>query len=162
MPRVRGSFRFVPLAAVLCAIGFFMAASGIFISGIGIYEDEVLFAPTLYHPQESLSPLKILGHFFPTMLMSYVGADKVYLYGAILKGFAPSVWSLRVPVVLMGVLTLWLLFVAVRRLTNDYLAAALACLLATDPLFLLTTTLDWGPAGKRITWFWYGPGLSYF
>jgi hypothetical protein len=158
MPRVRFSFRFVPLAvretsgavgAVLCAIVFFTVSAGIFISGIGIYEDEVLFAPALYHPQESLGPLKFAGHFFPTMLLSYVGADKAYLYWAILKGVAPSAWSLRVPVVLMGVLTVWLLFVAVRRLTNDYVAAALACLLATDPLFLLTTTLDWGPVAVQ-------------
>ncbi len=158
MPRVSGPFGFVrspvrsssgPVLAVLCAIVFFIASASIFISGVGIYEDEVLFAPAIYHPQESLSPLKLLGHFFPTMLLSYLGADKAYLYGLILKGFAPSAWSLRLPVVFMGVVTLWLLFLAMRQFTNDYLAAALACLLATDPLFLLTTTLDWGPVAVQ-------------
>ena len=158
MQRVLEPFRFVLIGlretsrsvrAVVCAMLFFAAAASIFISGFGIYEDEVLFAPAIYHPGECRSFLKILGHDFPTMLMSYLGADKVYLYGAILKVATPSVWSLRLPMVFVGVLTVWLLFVAVRQITNDYVAAALACLIATDPVFLLTTTLDWGPVAVQ-------------
>ncbi len=38
-------------------------------------------------------------------------------------------------------LSLWLVFVAARRLTNDRVAAALVCLLASDPMFLLCTTM---------------------
>jgi hypothetical protein len=158
MQRVVARFRLVLIGvretpgavwAVVCAIVFFAASAGIFMRGIGIYEDEVLFAPAIYHPGDCRSFLKLFGHDFPTMLMSYLGADKVYLYGVILKVVAPSAWSLRLPVVFMGALTLWLLFVTVRRFTNDYVAATLACLIATDPVFLLTTTLDWGPVAVQ-------------
>jgi hypothetical protein len=135
--------------AVVGAMVFFAASASIFIRGFGIYEDEVSFAPAIYHPGESRSFLKILGHDFPSMLMSYLGADKVYLYGVILKVVPPSPWSLRLPVVFAGALTIWLIFVTVRRFTNDCVAATLACLIATDPVFLLTTTLDWGPVAVQ-------------
>jgi endoglucanase len=135
--------------AVAGALVFFAACACLFVSGMGIYEDEVLFVYSFYHPTESIFPIELLGHQFPTMILSYLGAEKAYLYWPILKGFAPSVWSLRLPVVLIGALTAWLLFVAVRRFTADYVAAALACLIATDPIFLLTTTLDWGPVALQ-------------
>lgn len=134
---------------VICALLFFAGAASVFIPAIGIEEDEVLFAPAIYHPAESADSLNILSHQFPTMLMSYVGADKTYLYAAILRRVPPSAWSLRLPVVFMGVLTVWLLFVGVRRFTNEYVAAALACLIATDPVFMLTTTFDWGPVAVQ-------------
>ncbi len=135
--------------AVLLSFLFFAGAASVFVPAIGIEEDEVLFAPAIYRPTEAMDSVVILGHRFPTMLMSYVGADKTYLYKAILTHARPSLWTLRIPAVLLGIITIWLLFIAVRRFTNDYVAAVLACLIATDPLFLLTTTFDWGPVAVQ-------------
>ena len=42
-------------------------------------------------------------------------------------------------------LTLWVFFLAVRRLTDEWIALALVWLVATDATFLFTTTFDWGP-----------------
>jgi hypothetical protein len=135
--------------AVIFALMFFALSAAVFIPAIGIREDEVFFAPTMFHPEKSAYSVKIGHSYFPDMLNSYVGADKSYLYKPILKRIRPSAWTLRVPVVLIGVINLWLLFVAVRRFTNEYVAAALACVIATDPLFMLTTALDWGPVAVQ-------------
>ncbi len=131
--------------AVILAMLFFAGSASFFVPKIGIEEDEVLFVPAIYHPASADSSVKIMGARFPLMLMSYVGADKTYLYSPILNRVRPSAWSLRLPMVFIGALTIWVLFTGVRRFTNEYVAAALACLIATDPLFLLTTTFDWGP-----------------
>lgn len=123
----------------------FVVAACIFIPAIGTEDDELLFVPPAYWPGAALSSLSFFGHRIPTMLMSYVGADKTLLYEPLLHRFPPSVWLLRLPPVLIGVLTLWIFFVALRRLTDEWIALAFVWVLATDAIFLLTTTFDWGP-----------------
>jgi 4-amino-4-deoxy-L-arabinose transferase-like glycosyltransferase len=140
-----GQIRIGSAAGVVAgALMFFAGAACLFIPKIGIEADEVLFVPPVYH-YAAVGSVKIGRHQLPTMLMSYVGADKTWLLAAIIKAIPPSTWSLRLPAVLIGILSLWLLFATVRRLANDRVAAALVCLLATDPMFLLSTTMDWGP-----------------
>jgi hypothetical protein len=128
----------------MAAIFFFIVTACVFIPHIGIEEDEVLFAPSIYQPVPEYS-LQIAGRFIPLMLVDYTGADKIYLYAAILKVMRPTLWALRLPMVLAGALSLWFLFSAARRFTGEYIAIALVWLIAADPIFLLTTTFDWGP-----------------
>jgi glycosyltransferase involved in cell wall biosynthesis len=54
--------------AVICALLFFAVSASIFVPAIGIEGDEVLFVPTLYHPEQAAYSVKILGHSFPKML----------------------------------------------------------------------------------------------
>ncbi len=84
----------IPL--VVAALAFFAGAACVFIPGIGIEADEVLFVPPVYH-YAAMGSIKVGRHQLPAMLMTYVGADKTYLFTAIIKAIQPSVWSLRIP-----------------------------------------------------------------
>lgn len=137
----------VPVPTLLCilAIQLFIVVACIFIPAIGTEDDELLFVPPAYWPGIAVGSVGFFGRRIPTMLMTYVGADKTLLYSALLHHLPPSVWLLRLPPVFIGALTLWVLFLTVRRLTDEWIALALVCLLATDVTFLFTTTFDWGP-----------------
>lgn len=79
------------------------------------------------------------------MLMSYLGTAKTWLYALVFHFWRPGIWSLRVPPVLLGALTLFLLYRLVNRVCDRRTAFAVTMLLATDATFVLTTTFDWGP-----------------
>jgi 4-amino-4-deoxy-L-arabinose transferase-like glycosyltransferase len=79
------------------------------------------------------------------MLMSYVGALKAWIYGPILRNLGSNLYTLRVPVLLAGVASLWLFFLLLRRVAGERAALIGCAILATDSLYLLTTTFDWGP-----------------
>ena len=79
------------------------------------------------------------------MLMSYVGTLKTALYWAILKLFPAGAYSVRLPMVLLGALTIFFFFRLADSLAGRRAAWIAALLLASDPIFLLTDTFDWGP-----------------
>jgi CBS domain-containing protein len=87
------------------------------------------------------------------MLMTYLGSVKSLLYVPILRVFGPTVYAIRLPMVLAGATTVWLLFVLMNRLAGPAIALLSAALLATDPTFLLCTTFDWGPVALQILLF---------
>jgi hypothetical protein len=111
---------------------------------LGVQHDEALFAMAVWTPQ-SLGSFDIAGVRVPAMLMSYVGADKGYLYRTIFSVFEPNVWSVRLPVLFIGAVTIVLFVLTLERFVPVWAAAAGGALLATDPMFLITTTFDWGP-----------------
>jgi 4-amino-4-deoxy-L-arabinose transferase-like glycosyltransferase len=82
-------------------------------------------------------------------VMSYTGALKTWIYQALFQFLAPTEWSVRIPVLLMGMGTIWLTWVWVRRLAGARAAAVAAILLATDTIFLMTDTFDWGPVALQ-------------
>ncbi len=108
----------------------------------GIQSDEALFSVPLYHyAGNHLHPA------FPgqLMLLGYIGSLKTLLYWPILRFFHPSVWTLRLPVLLAGAGSIFI-FLHLTAASGRRIAAVLAAfLLATDPVFLLTNTFDWGP-----------------
>ncbi len=79
------------------------------------------------------------------MVMSYVGALKTWIYVPIFKIFGVSVWSVRLPMVLLGALTTWFFFRLCELSLGSAAALLGAALLATDPAFVMTDTFDWGP-----------------
>jgi hypothetical protein len=126
------------------AAALFVFISLTFIPYAGIEADEALFAGPLYRPGSDAA-LRIFHHDFPLMLMSYLGTLKTGLYAVIFRVWPPSVWSLRVPVVLLGAVSLGLFYQLAREAAGLPQAAVAVMLLATDPIFLLTNTFDWGP-----------------
>ena len=84
-------------------------------------------------------------HYFQVMIVNYLGELKTLLYFPILRVFHPSVWSLRLPAVFLSMGTIVLTWLYTRRVAGNHAAAIAAILLAADPSFLLTGTLDWGP-----------------
>lgn len=79
------------------------------------------------------------------MVMSYIGTLKTALFIPILRIFGGNVWSVRVPMLLAGALTIFTFFKLTLRSAGPEAASIAGFLLATDPTFLLTNTIDWGP-----------------
>lgn len=114
----------------------------------GIQEDEALFTIPFYAPISHEYRLRVFHHDFPLMVMSYVGTLKTLLYWPVLHLFQPNVWTVRLPVAVLGAITVFLFYHLVRSCQPRrpvFAAATAALLLATDPVFLLTNTFDWGP-----------------
>jgi len=108
------------------------------------------------------------------MLLSYLGALKSWIYFPILTSIRPSYLTIRLPVLLLGTLTIWLFTWFLERAHGRKVAWVGGVLLATDTVYLLTTCFDWGPValqhvlglagmalllkfastGKRSTLFW--------
>lgn len=116
----------------------------------GIQNDEAFFAGPLYSGDASYFNAELFGHKIPLMVMSYSGALKTWLYGALWGWICdPSLWSLRLPVVFFGICTIVVTWSFVRRLAGDKTAAITTLLLATDTCFQLTNTFDWGPVALQ-------------
>ncbi len=119
-----------------------LALQVLFLTGPGIEEDEALFvgpfvdkAPALYEWH--------LGHFrIPVMTMDYIGALKSWLYWPIFRLWSPNVWSMRLPVCLLSVITLLVFADVVRRAAGSRVALAAAVFLATDAVFVLINVFD--------------------
>jgi 4-amino-4-deoxy-L-arabinose transferase-like glycosyltransferase len=136
------------IALPLCLL-FFLEGL-LFIPYVGIQSDEVLFTGGIYPPWDVLPVVRLLGHTFPLMLISYIGTLKAWIYRLFIFPFwPPSPWSVRIPVLLLGALTLWLFFEFARRTCGARTAIAAAALLATDATFVLTTCFDWGPVALQ-------------
>ncbi|MGB6946516.1 MAG: hypothetical protein WBE37_29230 [Bryobacteraceae bacterium] len=108
------------------------------------------------------------------MLLSYLGALKSWIYYFILYRIRPSYLTIRLPVLLMGTVTIWLFIWFLERAHGRRVAWVGGLLLVTDTVYLLTTCYDWGPValqhllamagmamvlkftstGKRSTLFW--------
>jgi 4-amino-4-deoxy-L-arabinose transferase-like glycosyltransferase len=83
------------------------------------------------------------------MHMPYIGALKTWLYAPILAVLPPTTLVLRLPAVAMGSAAILLFWALLNRLHGRRAAWAGCILLATDTVFLLTTTFDWGPVGLQ-------------
>jgi 4-amino-4-deoxy-L-arabinose transferase-like glycosyltransferase len=115
-----------------------------FISLAGVQNDESLFAVPLQ--QAMTRDLRLFHHNIQLMVMTYIGTFKTFLWAPVFHLFGPSVWSVRLPAVLLSALTIFFFHCLLRIAGISRVAAAVcALLLATDPVFLLTNTFDWGP-----------------
>jgi hypothetical protein len=111
----------------------------------GIQNDESLFAqPLIGHIQKEFRA-RLFHTDIPLMVMSYIGTLKTLLYWPIFAILGAGVWALRLPMVLAGAATILLFFHLAKRAAGPQAASAGALLLATDAIFLMTDTFDWGP-----------------
>ncbi len=115
----------------------------------GIQNDEALFSTPLYAPGLALSTVSIFRHRVPTMILSYMGALKTWIYWPIFALWAPSRFSLRVPMLIAGLVTILLFYKLLEATLGSRAAMAGALLLATDSMFLMTTLFDWGPVALQ-------------
>jgi len=130
------------LPAACC---FFILAGLAVIPYVGLQNDEALFANPLYLFNAKDFCINIGHRQIPLMVMSYIGTLKTLFYAPIFFIFGSGVWSVRVPMLLCGCATIFFFFNLVQRVVNERTAVIAAVLLATDPSFLLTGTIDWGP-----------------
>lgn len=119
----------------------------------GLQYDEVLFAnaalgsedPAFLTYHISLGSVKI-----PLMLMRYIGAVKAFVYAPILAVFPRSPATIRLPVILAGLLALVATYFFVARVFDCRTALIAALLLATDPSYIFHIRLDWGPVALML------------
>ncbi len=135
----------VPLAASV----LFIVLGSIFIPCAGVQNDEALFAAPLYEVNSKDFCFTAFHRQIPIMVMSYVGTLKTLLYAPILAIFGSSVWTVRLPMVLLGSVTIFIFYHLAKR-SAPRTAWLAAFLLATDPSFLLTNTFDWGPVALEL------------
>lgn len=141
--------RIRPAHAAFAACVFFFLAGQLFIPRLGIEDDEALFASGIFGPRSDLYAITFGDRLLPVMIMSYIGALKTWLMRPVLNAFGASVWAIREPAMIAGVASIWLTYVLVRRMAGARAAVIATILLATDPLYLLTTCFDWGPVALQ-------------
>jgi hypothetical protein len=121
-----------------------------FLPLVGIQDDEVLFATAVFHlPGATVFHARVFHHQLPLMLLSYLGALKSWIYFPILTLIHPSYLSIRLPVLLIGAVTIWLFVWFLDRTHGRRVAWVGGVLLATDTVYLLTTCFDWGPVALQ-------------
>lgn len=130
---------------VLAPCGLFILLGAALLPYAGVQNDEALFAAPLYEQNSKDFCISLFHHQAPMMVMSYVGTLKTLIYMPILHFFGSSVWSVRLPMVLAGALTVFFLYSLVLLSAGRAAALLAAFLLASDPSFVLTDTFDWGP-----------------
>lgn len=136
-----------PLPLILTLV--FVVSGCALLPYTGFQNDESLFASGIYEKWGIADTLQAGKRQIPLMLMSYVGALKSWIYTPIFQWFPPNLWSVRLPVVLLGAATLWLLHRFLCRVSRPRTAFIALALLATEPTNLLTTTFDWGPVALQ-------------
>ncbi len=142
-----------------CAI--FILLGVLVIPYAGIQADEALFSAPLFPYVPPGMSLPRLPHQLPLMVMTYLGSLKTVLYWPIFRIFGSSVWTLRLPVVLLGSVTIFFFFKLARESLGATAAGIGSVLLATDPVFLLTNTFDWGPVALEHAFLVAGCYLIY-
>lgn len=110
----------------------------------GLQNDEVIFAPADYGVPGS-SVFEVFHHRIPVMLISYLGALKSWLYAGLLHVFPPSCWTVRLPVLLLGAVSVWLFVELLQEIQDSRAAWMGGLLVATDTMYLVTACFDWGP-----------------
>jgi hypothetical protein len=116
----------------------------------GLQYDEVLFANPQFHlPASVLFEATIFHHSIPLMSSTYVGMLKAWLYAPVLALYDATYVSVRLPVLLLGGLTVWLVIRLLESMHGRRAAWIGGLLLATDTMFVLTTCFDWGPVALQ-------------
>lgn len=137
------------LSPGLCGAAIFVALCCSVLPYPGVQTDEALFGAALYQTNSGVDGFRAFGAHVPTMPMSYLGALKTWLYAPIFALWPPSLWSIRLPMVLLGAFTIWWFGCLLDRLFGRAAAWVGVALLATDTSLVLTTTFDWGPVALQ-------------
>jgi 4-amino-4-deoxy-L-arabinose transferase-like glycosyltransferase len=121
---------------------FFVTLALLLIPYPGLQEDELDFAPAVFHPEWN-DHISIGRHMIPRMLTTYLGATKTWLYVLIFKLWRPSIYSTRVPAILIYAVTIWIFYAVLRNVHSRRAGAVGALLLATDPTYVLAGSFGW-------------------
>jgi 4-amino-4-deoxy-L-arabinose transferase-like glycosyltransferase len=144
----------IKLTVAIAVLGF-VALGCLWIDRPGLQYDETLFVTASYpNPQRGgAGYIEVFGQPICLMVLPYLGALKGWFYRLIFQFASPSPEAVRVPVMLLGAVTLFVLFSVARRMFDARTGLIAVLLAASDPTFLFTTRLDWGPVVmQRLCW----------
>jgi hypothetical protein len=137
--------RWLPRLLLLLCLALFFANGYSVLPYMGIQQDEAIFTGGLFDNPFAWYSIPFNGKEIPLMVMTYLGATKTWLYAAVFSLWRPSVWSLRIPVLLLATASVWLFYLLLRRTSGERAAFFGLALLATDTCYLMTSVADWGP-----------------
>jgi hypothetical protein len=129
----------------LTAVLIFAFAGALMLPLLGLQTDEVMFVHDLWHPREAFYSISFQRLVIPSMVTSYAGELKCWLYAPLLKIAPFSVWAVRFPVLVLAAATILLTGKLLRQIQGRTAALIGVGLLATDVTFLVTAVFDWGP-----------------
>ncbi len=112
------------------------------LTGPGIQEDEALFVVPFLRGASSIYEWRIAAWRVPVMSMGYLGALKSWVYRPVFSVWHPGVWSMRVPVCVLTLLTVLLFADVARRVAGRRVALAAALILGTDAIFVIVNVFD--------------------
>lgn len=118
------------------------------ISRPGPQQDEMLFLHGALTGNPIIgyySAVRVFTRDIPTMVLPYLGALKGLLWRLIFLAWPPSIYSARIPIVILGGVTLLLLYFWARRFYSARVAALAVLIAGADPDYIFTSRLDWGP-----------------
>lgn len=130
-------------------VAYFVVAGALLLPYPGMENDESLFAGGIYEPEQMEAYARVFKHSVCTMIMSYIGSLKAWLYAPIFALWRPWSSSLRFPMVVSGAAAVWLFAAFLNRIAGRRAAIFGAALLAVDSVFLTTITFDWGPVALQ-------------
>ncbi|MCW1968840.1 MAG: glycosyltransferase family 39 protein [Anaerolineae bacterium] len=117
----------------------------------GLEYDETLFInAALLGPGEELEFIykRIFG--MPVLVMRYIGALKSYFYLPIFTIFGVSVTTIRLPMIILSAASILINYAIMKQVLNHWWALGLTALIATDPLLMFNSKLDYGPVSMMI------------
>ncbi len=140
---------YFPHVIALVLTSVFVLLGACLIPYPGLQNDEVLFENGIFAARQAFYGMSVFKKPVPLMFASYLGTLKAWIYGPILALWMPGAWSVRLPVLLLGAVTIWMFFLLLRRVLDSRSALIGCALLATDTTYLLTTCFDWGPVALQ-------------
>lgn len=126
------------------AICFFLCGFAV-IPYVGVQTDEAIFTSALFDDPYPWFYLSVFKKHVPLMIMTYLGATKAALWSLVFTFWEPSAYSLRVPALVLGSISVVLCYLFLRRAVGTRAALFATALLSFDTSYLLSTVLDWGP-----------------
>ncbi len=134
-------------AFAILAVAVYLLLGLTAVAAPGLYYDESIFVWASYPDatRGGAAFTEIAGRPVCWMLSSYVGPLKGWLYRPVFEVFGTSAAAVRAPAVVLGALTLLLLWLLARRVASEQVATWAVALTALDPTFVWTSRLDWGP-----------------
>ena len=130
--------------AALIIVIIFVLISIIKINEPGVTSDQLLFVNAAIGPLDQSYIYKTI-HGFPILLMIYIGALKSYIYKPIFYLFGVSIYSIRLPVILIMASALYFLYKAICLKIDKKVAFFTILILATDPSNIAYSRVDNGP-----------------
>lgn len=125
-------------AILLCVLGLINIGSL-----PGANYDELLFVNATQRIDETFIYKKY--QEVPVMLMSYIGALKSYIYTPIFGLFGVSLESIRIPIFILGICSLGLLYLLLKRVFNRSHAILVTFIIGFNPHVLYQLRIDVGP-----------------
>ena len=123
----------------------FFLSGLMFLRKAGIHFDASYELASFYRCCTPAFRITLVGHAVPVMILPYLGCLGAWLYYQLLQSLDVTPVVLRLPVLLVGTVSVWLFFVVLDRTVGRRAAIAGALLLATDASFVIATAYDFGP-----------------